>query len=60
MPRAKVQISDITAAIATALNGSTIKSGTLKAVADGCEVKVLAHSDAPNASYNDTFCIRVH
>lgn len=58
--RVPVTEAQLVAAIVTALNGSTVNSGTLHAVAQGHAVQVTQHTDQTNMVGLRTFDIQVH
>ena len=47
MPRTPVQPTDLVPLVVAALNNTTVNGGTLKAVANGHEILLYPHNDAP-------------
>lgn len=50
---------DLVSLIVAALNGATVNGGILKATANGNEVQVTCHNDAPG-TYPAQYAVYVH
>lgn len=59
MPRTPVVPKDLVSLVVTALNGATCNGGTLSAKANGSEILVVVHNDAPG-TFPTQYAIYVH